>query len=50
MTTYDIELIFEPTGDYVHIKGYETDAETEDELNQEVLHYLSIVSWKKGEE
>ena len=47
MPTYDIELIFEPTGDYVHIMGYETDAETEEELNSEIIHYLSIVSWKK---
>jgi hypothetical protein len=48
--TYDIELIFEPTGDYVNIKNYETDAETEEELNQEILHYMSIVSWKKEQD
>jgi len=45
MTEYKVEVIFEPTGDYM---TFTYDAESEDEaaLCNEVLSQLSIVSWK----
>jgi len=55
--TYDFELIFIPTGDSLQIQGYLTDAETEEEVNQEILHYMEInghykhrSTWKKSED
>ena len=45
MTEYKVEIIFEPTGDYMHFK-YEAESDNEEDLCREVLNQLSIVSWK----
>ena len=42
MATWDIEVIFEPTGDYMNFM-YETDNEDEDSIFNEVSNQLSIV-------
>jgi hypothetical protein len=46
MTEYRVDVIFEPTGDYMHFK-YEAEAEDEAALCNEILSQLSIVSWKE---
>jgi hypothetical protein len=48
MNTYEVEIIFEPTGDYMNFK-YEAESEDEESLMNEVLNQLSIVSWKVEE-
>jgi hypothetical protein len=48
MNTYEVEIIFEPTGDYMNFK-YEAESEDEEALMNEVLNQLSIVSWKVEE-
>ena len=48
MNEYTVEVIFEPTGDYMHFK-YEAESEDEEALMNEVLNQLSIVSWKVEE-
>jgi hypothetical protein len=48
MNTYEVEIIFEPTGDYMNFT-YEAEAEDETALLNEVLNQLSIVSWKVDE-
>jgi hypothetical protein len=42
MAKWEIEVIFEPTGDYMNIV-YETDTEVEDAIFNEVANQLSIV-------
>jgi hypothetical protein len=46
MQTYKVEVIFEPTGDYMNFT-YEAESENEDDLCREILNQLSIVSWKE---
>ena len=48
MATFNVDVIFEPTGDYMNFK-YEAEAEDEEALLNEVLNQLSIVSWKEEE-
>ena len=47
MAIYDIQLIFEPTGDWIDITGYESNADNEQDLHEEILHYTSVTTWKK---
>ena len=42
MAIWEIEVIFEPTGDYMNFQ-YETDNEDEDSIFKEVANKLSIV-------
>ena len=42
MAIWEIEVIFEPTGDYMNFE-YETDNEDEDSIFKEVANLLSIV-------
>ena len=42
MSKWEIEVIFEPTGDYMNFV-YETDTEDEDAIFNEVANQLSIV-------
>ena len=42
MAKWEIEVIFEPTGDYMNFV-YETDTEDEDSIFDEVANQLSIV-------
>ena len=46
MNEYKVEIIFEPTGDYMTFR-YEAEAEDEEALLNEVLSQLSIVSFKE---
>jgi hypothetical protein len=46
MNKYEVEIIFEPTGDYMNFK-YEAESDNEQDLMREVLNQLSIVSWKE---
>lgn len=48
MSTYKVEVIFEPTGDYMNFR-YEAESDNEEDLCKEVLNQLSIVSWKDEE-
>jgi len=45
MSEYKVEVIFEPTGDYMHFT-YEAESDNEADLCSEILNQLSIVSWK----
>lgn len=45
MNTYEVEVIFEPTGSFMNFT-YEAESEDEEALCSEVLNQLSIVSWK----
>ena len=51
MAKWEIEVIFEPTGDYMNFV-YETDTEDEDIIFDEVANQLSIVPFliEKNEE
>jgi hypothetical protein len=40
--TWEVEIIFEPTGDYMNFT-YETDEDDEDLVTKEVMHGLSVV-------
>ncbi len=42
MAIWEIEVIFEPTGDYMNFQ-YETDNEDEDTIFSEVVNQISIV-------
>ena len=42
MAIWEVEVIFEPTGDYMNFE-YETDNEDEDTIFKEVANQLSIV-------
>ena len=46
MSNFKVEVIFEPTGDYMTFR-YEAEAEDEEALINEVLNQLSIVSFKE---
>ena len=46
MNEYKVEIIFEPTGDYMHFR-YEAESDNEEDLCREILNQLSIVSWKE---
>lgn len=46
MNTWQVDVIVENTGESVMIE-WETDAEDETELIQEIMHYISIVPLKK---
>ena len=48
MSNYKVEVIFEPTGDYMNFT-YEAESDNEEDLCREVLNQLSIVSWKVEE-
>jgi hypothetical protein len=48
LSEYKVEVIFEPTGDYMTFR-YEAEAEDEEALCKEILSQLSIVSWKEEE-
>jgi hypothetical protein len=48
MTKYEVEIIFEPTGDYMSF-WYDAESENDEDLCREVLSQLSIVSWKVEE-
>jgi hypothetical protein len=48
VNAYEVEIIFEPTGDYMNFK-YEAESDNEEDLCREVLNQLSIVSWKVEE-
>jgi hypothetical protein len=45
---YQVEVIFEPTGDYMNFR-YEAESDNEQDLCNEILNQLSIVSWKVEE-
>lgn len=42
MARWEIEVIFEPTGDYMNFE-YETDNEDENDIYREIENQLSIV-------
>jgi hypothetical protein len=42
MATWDVEIIFEPTGDYMNFV-YETDNQDEQDIYREIENQLSIV-------
>jgi hypothetical protein len=42
MAKWDVEIIFEPTGDYMNFE-YETDQDAEDLIFDEILASISIV-------
>jgi hypothetical protein len=46
MSEYKVEVILEPTGDYMTFT-YEAESEDEEALCNEILNQLSIVSWKE---
>ena len=45
MNEYQVEVIFEPTGDYMNFR-YEAESDNEEDLCREILNQLSIVSFK----
>jgi hypothetical protein len=51
MAKWEIEVIFEPTGDYMNFE-YETDTQDEDAIYREIENQLSIVPFliEKDEE
>ncbi len=49
MPKWSIEVIHEPTGQYMSFEAY-TDTEEQDEVYKEILYDLSIVALEKGEE
>jgi hypothetical protein len=46
MNEYKVEIIFEPTGDYMTFR-YEAESDNEEDLCREILNQLSIVSFKE---
>jgi hypothetical protein len=46
MSEYKVEIIFEPTGDYMTFR-YEAESDNEEDLCNEILSQLSIVSFKE---
>ena len=46
MPQFKVEVIFEPTGDYMTFR-YEAESDNETDLCSEVLNQLSIVSFKE---
>jgi hypothetical protein len=48
MSQYKVEIIFEPTGDYMTFR-YDAESDNETDLCNEILNQLSIVSFKEQE-
>ena len=48
MSNFKVEIIFEPTGDYMTFR-YEAESDNEEDLVNEILNQLSIVSFKEQE-
>jgi hypothetical protein len=48
MTQFKVEVIFEPTGDYMTFR-YDAESDNETDLINEILNQLSIVSFKEQE-
>ncbi len=46
MSQFKVEIIFEPTGDYMTFR-YEAESDNETDLINEILNQLSIVSFKE---
>ena len=46
MSQFKVEIIFEPTGDYMTFR-YEAESDNEAYLINEILNQLSIVSFKE---
>ena len=46
MNEYKVEIIFEPTGDYMTFR-YEAESDNEEDLMNEILNQLSIISFKE---
>jgi hypothetical protein len=46
MSNFKVEIIFEPTGDYMTFR-YEAESDNESDLINEILNQLSIVSFKE---
>ena len=46
MAEFKVEVIFEPTGDYMTFR-YEAESDNEEDLCNEILNQLSIVSFKE---
>jgi hypothetical protein len=47
MSEFKVEVIFEPTGDYMTFR-YEAESDNEADLINEILNQLSIVSFKEN--
>ncbi len=48
MPNYEVEIIFEPTGDFMAFT-YEAESDNVDDLHREILNQLSIVHWEEQE-
>jgi hypothetical protein len=48
MSEFKVEIIFEPTGDYMTFR-YDAESDNEADLINEILNQLSIVSFKEQE-
>ncbi len=48
MSQFKVEVIFEPTGDYMTFR-YDAESDNETDLINEILNQLSIVSFKEQE-
>jgi hypothetical protein len=48
MSKFKVEIIFEPTGDYMTFR-YDAESDNETDLVNEILNQLSIVSFKEQE-
>jgi hypothetical protein len=46
MSQFKVEIIFEPTGDYMTFR-YDAESDNETDLINEILNQLSIVSFKE---
>jgi hypothetical protein len=46
MSKFKVEIIFEPTGDYMTFR-YDAESDNETDLINEILNQLSIVSFKE---
>jgi hypothetical protein len=46
MSNFKVEIIFEPTGDYMTFR-YDAESDNETDLVNEILNQLSIVSFKE---
>jgi hypothetical protein len=48
MSKFKVEIIFEPTGDYMTFR-YDAESDNETDLINEILNQLSIISFKEQE-
>ncbi len=46
MSKFKVEIIFEPTGDYMTFR-YDAESDNETDLVNEILNQLSIISFKE---